>query len=119
MLQILANEHKRAGLGMEQFLPVNEHTKGRCLRSEDASRIKKYISRGCHDNKLSVFKRQEKLFDLFMGRESSDGILGKSREQRKNLVEKFILDTVTTEQNSIRHEVKHGMLKNPDTKRRI
>ena len=100
---------------MEQFLPINEHTKGRCLRSEETSRIERSINRGGHDSKLSVFKRQEKLFDLFLKQTSNEGILGMKTKVRKKLVEEFILNAVSSEQNRIRNDVKQGQLKNPDT----
>ena len=112
ILQILANDHKKAGLSAEECLPINKH-KRRNLRSDDMTRFKRSISQGGHDGKMSIFKRQQYMLETFMEHESARGILLQKRKVRKSTIENYVLNVVKTKQNSIREEIMQGTLKNP------
>ena len=113
ILQILTNDYKRAGLSMEECLPINEHKK-RSLRSDNLSRFKNSMNQGGHDNKMSVFKRQQYLLEKLLEHDSAEGILLQKRKIRKKTVENYVLNVIKTKQNAIREEIKQGTLKNPN-----
>ena len=112
IIQIMANDHKKAGLSMEECLPVNEDKK-RKLRSDDLSRFERSMKRGGHDNKMSVFKRQQHMLKEMMENENMEGIIFVGRKERKRMIENYVLNMIETEQNKIRKHVEQGSLKNP------
>ena len=112
ILQILANDHKKAGLSVEECLPINKHKK-RNLRSDDMTRFKRSINQGGHDGRMSIFKRQQYMLETFLEHESARGILLQKRKVRKSTIENYVLNVIKTKQNTIREEIKQGTLKNP------
>ena len=112
IIQIMANDHRKAGLSMEECLPVNEEKK-RKLRSDNLSRFERSMKRGGHDNKMSVFKRQQHMLREMMESEKMEGVIFASKKERKRMIEDYVLNVVETEQNKIRKHVEQGSLKNP------
>ena len=74
------------------------------------------MNRGGHDNKMSIFKRQQYMLEKLMEHESAEDILFKNRKIRKKIVENYVLNVVNTKQNIIREEIRQGTLKNPNQK---
>ena len=97
---------------MEECLPVNENKK-RNLRSDDLSRFERSMKRGGHDNKMSVFKRQQYMLQELMENESMEGIVFVGKKERKKMIENYVLNMIETEQNKIRKHIEQGTLKNP------
>ena len=112
ILQILANDHKKAGLSIEECLPVSEHKK-RNLRSENMTRFKRSISQGGHDEIMSIFRRQQYMLETFLEHESAKGILLQKRKVRKSTIKNYVLNVIKTKENRIREEIKQGTLENP------
>ena len=97
---------------MEECLPVNENKK-RNLRSDDLSRFERSMKRDGHDNKMSVFKRQQHLLQEIMKDENMEGIVFVGKKERKKMIENYVLNIIETEENVIRKHVLLGTLKNP------
>ena len=71
------------------------------------------MKRGGHDNKMSVFKRQQHMLREMLENEKMEGIIFASKKERKRMIEDYVLNLVDTEQNKIRKHVEQGSLKNP------
>ena len=71
------------------------------------------MKRGGHDNKMSVFKRQQHMLREMMENENMEGIIFVGRKERKRMIENYVLNMIETEQNKIRKNVEQGTLKNP------
>ena len=72
------------------------------------------MNQGGHDDKMSIFKRQQYLLEKLLEHESAEGILLQKRKIRKKIVENYVLNVIKTKQNVIREEIKQGTLKNPN-----
>ena len=114
IVQIMANDHRKAGLSMEECLPVDENKK-RNLRSDKLSRFERSLKRGGHDNKMSVFKRQQFMLQEMLDHDGMEGIIFVGKKERKKMIENYVLNMVDTEQNKIRKNIEQGTLKNPFT----